>query len=154
MTTYNLGCGDLKKRDCVNVDMSSKCNPDVIADIREVPWTWAETADRIEANNIFEHVEPYTLIKVINECNRVLRVGGRLWIRVPFIKMAEKNIKAVFTDPTHVNYFTLGTFGYYTKHHVRHNTFGKDYGIIPWKCIRNEEWENNSIFLIVELEKI
>jgi len=151
---YNIGSGDLKKEGYTNVDLSTKCRPEIVADITKTPWNWANPgAERIEADNLFEHIEPHTLIEVINECHRILKPGGRLWLRVPFVKFTPENLTACFTDPTHVNYFTEGTFDYWNKDHARHRAFGKDYGIKPWKVIRNSEWEKKSIFLIVELEK-
>ena len=145
----NLGCGDTKKADYLNVDMSKACNPDFVWDIRNIPYPedW-EGAERIEMNNIAEHIEAETFIKVVNECNRILKPGGTLWIRVP--ELRSDNLIPCFTDPTHVNYFTEQTFGYYLKGHQRFNHFGKDYNIIPWSG-RNQE--RHGIFLEITLTK-
>jgi SAM-dependent methyltransferase len=127
---YNLGCGDEHLEGFVNVDYSVKCQPDIVADIRKLPWDWCEDADRIEMDNLLEHIEAELAIKVVNECHRVLKPGGQLWIRVPEVR--PDNLLPCFTDPTHVNYFTDQTFGYFEKGHVRHDRFGKDYGIVGW----------------------
>ncbi|MBT6051432.1 MAG: methyltransferase domain-containing protein [Candidatus Scalindua sp.] len=145
----NFGSGEKPLPGYINVDMSEKCNPDFVWDVRNTPFPeeWVG-ADRIEADNIFEHIEAETLIKVINECNRVLKPGGELWIRVP--ELREGNLMPCFTDPTHVNYFTEQTFGYYIKGHQRHERFGKDYNIIGWS---SREQIKNGIFLEITLKK-
>ncbi len=145
----NMGCGDTKKKDYINIDISDKCNPDVVWDIRNTPFPdeWLG-AERIEADNIFEHIEAETLIKVINECNRILKPGGELWIRVP--ELRENNLMPCFTDPTHVNYFTEQTFGYYIKGHQRYKKFGKDYNIVPWSSRKQRKVE---FYLEITLKK-
>lgn len=155
---YNLGAGDLIKEGYVSVDMSEKCNPDIVADITQTPWDWMEEADEIRLDNIAEHLYPHQLINVLNECHKKMKKGGKLWLRSPLVKLTEENLTAAFTDPTHVNYFTIGTFSYWLDEDYRPGVnrwqmFGKDYGIIPWSSGKIREWENNSIFLIVELIK-
>lgn len=150
----NFGAADQKMTGYKSVDLSPRYNPDYEYDITKFPYPkeW-EGCEEIRADNIFEHIEPYTLIKVINECRRVLKVGGKLWIRVPLLTMTEENLIAVFSDPTHLGQFTLQTFTYWDRKHFRQDWIAKDYGIEPWKLIRNEQWKDGPRFLIVELEK-
>lgn len=143
----NLGCGKQKKYDFINVDISAKCNPDVVMDITQFPYPW-ENVQEIELDNLAEHIEPNMFIKVINECHRVLVPGGTMWIRVPLLR--EDNLVAAFTDPTHINYFTEGTFDYWDVNHARYHTFGKDYGILPWS---RREQQINLPFLEICLTK-
>jgi len=150
----DLGAGDIRTEGYKSVDISDKCKPDYIWDITKLPYPkeW-EGAEGVRIDNVCEHIEPYTLIKVINEIHRIMKVGGILWSRLPLLKLTEKNFDGVFTDPTHVNQFTKDTFYYWDKNHRRCKIFGKDYGIIPWTLLRNEEWKDNDKFLIVELQK-
>ena len=145
----NIGCGKEKREGYLAVDKSAKCKPDFIWDITKTPYPkeW-EGCEEIRADNIFEHIEAYTLIKVINECHRVLESGGKLWMRVP--ELREGNLMPCFTDPTHINYFTEQTFEYYEEGHKRYKAFGKAYGIIPWK---SRTQRSEKIFLIIELIK-
>jgi len=154
----NIGSGDQKKEGYKSVDMSDKCNPDYVWDITQFPYPkeW-EGCKEVRSDNLFEHIEPKTLIRVINEIHKILMPGGKLWIRVPLLNANPLNIHRAFTDPTHCNYFTIETFDYWEDKPNqaglnRWKMFGKDYGIIPWKRIMNEEW--NKTFLIVELVKI
>ena len=149
MLKLNFGAGEQKMEDYKSVDISSKCNPDYVYDITRFPYPdeWIG-ADQVRCDNVLEHLDGDTMIKVINEIRRILKVGGQLWIRVPLLKMDEQHIDGAFTDPTHKNYFTIGSFDYWDKDHSRHKAFGKDYGIEPWKRIRNEDYPPK--FLIVE----
>ena len=147
----NLGCGSLKKNGYLNVDKSSEYHPDIIADITNTPWKWVKKnqAELIEADNLFEHIEAYTLIRVVKECHRVLIPGGKLWIRVPLL--VRDNLGPAFTDPTHVNYFTTETFDYYDYRTTRWKKYGRVYGIPKFERIKQERKER---FLIVELKAI
>lgn len=154
MLKLNFGCGRQHLPGYINIDISAECKPDTVWDITKSPYPidWMG-AERIEMDNLAEHIEAHTLIKVINEIHRILKPGGTLWMRTPHVRFTPEHLRAAFTDPTHINYFTLDTFQYWDKDHKRHKAFGRDYGILPWKVIRNEEWSENNIFLIVELQK-
>jgi len=134
----NLGCGKFKRRGFVNVDSSKEVKPDVLADVTITPWKWAKEseADLIFSDNLFEHIEPYTLIRVIRECHRVLKPGGLLQVIVPVITL--NSLDAVFSDPTHVNYFTIATFDYYDHRHIRWKNYGRSYGIPKFERVRQE----------------
>jgi len=150
----NLGCGKKKLKGYINVDMSAKCNPDYVWDVRNIPFPkWAEGADRIELDNLAEHIEPYKFIELINEFHRLLVVGGIVWIKVPHCVPKEPYWDSCFRDPTHINFFTASTFDYWDINSAmkRWQNFGRDYGIIPFKKVRERLQKP---FYIVELEKI
>ncbi len=154
----NLGSGKTNRKEgYINVDIDEKVNPDVVADVRITPWVWAKpnSCDRIEMNNLAEHLAPF--IKVIKECWYVLKNRGILWIKVPLLK-TEGSFENVlesfldcFSDPTHVHYFTTRTFDYFDSEHSRWQKFGKYYGIPKFKRIKQQIKDR---FLIVELEAI
>lgn len=165
----NLGCGLNKKEGYINVDIDEKVNPDIVADVRITPWVWVKlnSCDRIEMNNLAEHLAPF--IKVIRECWYALENKGILWIKVPFLKTILKTdgsleellesikefIKSVedcVSDPTHVGLkFVTRTFEYFDCEHSRWKNFGKSYGIPKFKRIKQQIKDR---FLIVELEVI
>ena len=153
-TKLDLGSGYVRRDDSwIYIDISPKCKPDYVWDITNIQypeeWAWEDKFDYIRIDNLAEHIEPYTWIKVVQELHRILKVGGILWIRVPSVKVPE----AAFTDPTHVNYFHPNTFDYYDIGHPRKRweNFGKLYGIPKFKRVRQEE---KTKFIIVELQKI
>ena len=73
---YNLGCGQNHKEGYVNVDKDEKVNPDIVEDVSITPWIWAKShsAERIEMNNLAEHLQPF--IEVVKECHWALKAGG------------------------------------------------------------------------------
>ena len=151
MYRINLGCGMFKRRGFVNVDSSSKVKPDIVADVTVIPWKWAKKnqADVIFSDNLFEHIEPYALIKVVQECHRVLKPDGLLQVVVPVI--ATGSLHSAFSDPTHVNYFTMETFDYYDHRHIRWKNYGRAYGIPKFERVRQERQDRR---LIVELKAV
>lgn len=166
----NMGSGDQKMEGYKSVDISDKCGADYVYDITKLPYPkeW-EGVEEIRMDNIIEHLHPSDVIAVINECHRIMKPGGKLWIRVPFVNVkrftGEESLAQVIkrmndiltqldgmmTDPTHRESFTQDTFQYWDKNHLRYKSFGKDYGIIPWSLSRSEEWEQGSKFLICEM---
>ena len=79
----NIGCGHNKFVGGVNVDAYDTCNPDITWDLNKTPWPWAKDNeyDIIYALHVFEHLDDWWA--VFKECARVLRVGGKLEVRVP-----------------------------------------------------------------------
>lgn len=62
----------------------------------------------IYASNIFEHLHPDKLVYVVNECWRVLRKGGELWVVVP------DHLRGTAYIPSHLIRFTEDTFNFFT----------------------------------------
>lgn len=150
----NLGCGDKKKKGYINVDISPKCDPDVVADVTETPWEFADDVERIEFDNLLEHLTRNDVINVLNECHRVLKDGGTVWIKSPAIQkdFNYQQLDAVFGDPTHRSFFTERTFDYWNKKDPmnRWHNFGKDYGIKGYSGMKKEK---NGLFIEVTLIK-
>jgi|Deesub1362A_J573_1020465.scaffolds.fasta_scaffold02187_6 SAM-dependent methyltransferase len=68
----------------ITVNISREYNPDIIADLEEsFPFKDA-SIDSIFAFNILEHL--FNFKNFIMECNRVLRVNGKIIIFVPFLQ--------------------------------------------------------------------
>jgi len=128
---YNLGCGFKKMEGYVNVDRAKICKPDILADVTEIPWTWAKSnqAGEIYMGDLAEHItrEQNVWIKVLQECHRVLEKGGLLRLRVP--EFREGNLLAAVTDLTHVNWFTVDTLDYLDCRHSRWKNFSRAYGV-------------------------
>ncbi len=147
-----MGCGKRKIKGFKNIDISPLVDPDIISDIRETPWPWADEseADLIWADNVFEHIYPEPLLKVYQECHRVLKPGGLLQIVVPL--NVPGNYLAVFSDPMHVNYnFTTETFDYFDRRHIRWKIYGRFYGNPKFDRIRQAIQDR---FLTVELKAV
>lgn len=148
---YNLGCGFTKKKGYINVDKSKEVNPDILADIEIMPWTWAESnnAELIEMDNLIEHIERKNFVGVMKECHRVLKKDGILWIRVP--EMRVDNLMAALSDPDHFNWYTVETTDYFDCHNKRWKNFGRAYGIPPFERV---EQHREGRFLIIRLSAV
>src|SRR5205823_4227539 len=70
-------------KNCMNIDIQSKQNVDVISDIHELPASLGDF-DAIVCNGVLQYCEsPH---KVAKEFYRVLRPGGYLFIDAPWIQ--------------------------------------------------------------------
>lgn len=152
----NIGAGnDIKDPGkWVNHD-KTKHRPEIDTawDLNELPWPWKNNYfERIEARSVFEHLD-IDLLAAIDECWRILKPGGRLYVKVP---NAEDTI-GCWGDPTHRRPYTLSftaVFDYKSK--KEGNNF---YTKRKWKIIekggagnKNKEGVWTSIF--AEMEKV
>lgn len=81
MKTLNIGCGEDRKKDCVNVDILPFEGVEVV-DLSIYPWPWEdESIDGIHASHIMEHF--FDQKKFIYECLRILKKGGFLRLKLP-----------------------------------------------------------------------
>ncbi len=86
----DIGCGNLLDRlgfmpgdEYIGVDVEESKYTTLIADIHKLPFKDG-TFDSCICNAVLEHVlEPR---RALQECNRVLRDGGVLWLSVPFLQ--------------------------------------------------------------------
>ena len=76
----HLGCGPTKLEGWVNIDFDPDLNPDVVADVRNLPYE-EDSVEEIYASHLLEHFgyeEP-----VLEEWHRVLKPGGNITVIVP-----------------------------------------------------------------------
>jgi predicted SAM-dependent methyltransferase len=81
----NLGCGDKKWEDYINVDICPETRgvkPDVVSDLRKLPFP-DEYADEIHAIHVIEHFYVWEVESVLSEWRRVLKTGGKLILELP-----------------------------------------------------------------------
>lgn len=145
MYKLNIGCGLIKKRGFVNIDIDKSCNPDIILDCtKKLPFKDNEI-DYILADNFWEHIGN-EFIDMVKEWWRISKNGAVWKITVPHI-----NTHAAFQDPTHKRYFCEESFDYFNREHIRWKQYGRRYGIPGFKVkslIRKKR------FLICELEAV
>jgi ubiquinone/menaquinone biosynthesis C-methylase UbiE len=85
MLKLNLGSDMVRHEGYLSVDISAKCQPDILADVTSLPFE-DNTVDEIYASHIIEHVSFDW--DVIAEWKRVLVVGGLLSVMAPdFLKL-------------------------------------------------------------------
>lgn len=137
----NIGCGRIRLNDHIGIDkvqyIDSKGNKmvDIIRDFESEGLPFCDNSCvEIVADSVLEHIG--NLEFLLNECHRVLKVGGKLIGIVP-----DASEIVAFQDPTHKRFFVLKTFEYFTgiaNHNSElpsHPRYAR-YDFLPW--IENE----------------
>jgi len=109
----NLGCGFDKREGYINLDGFSKCNPDILWDIENIQWPFADsTFDEILIKHVLEHVgQTFTMFRsIMQEIYRVSKPDAKIQIQVPNYKHV-----TFWADPTHVRAFDQLTFEMMSK---------------------------------------
>ena len=110
-TILNLGCGQKKLPNAVNLDVTPDTNPDVVHNLNVCPWPFSDNQfSEVRANDVIEHLGD--IVEVMGELHRVCRQGAKISITVPHFSSAN-----AFTDPTHRHYFGWYSFDYFTGEH-------------------------------------
>lgn len=128
----NLGCGADFRNGYVNHDRTKRPGVDVAHDLDVLPWPWKDSlAQEIRAWAVLEHLR-LTLAEAIQECWRILQVGGLLIFKVPVFGARNAAI-----DPTHV--WRVGycreTFDFFDPTRGEFGQRGALYGLSPWQII-------------------
>jgi hypothetical protein len=115
----DLACGQDKQEGYIGVDISPNCQADIIYDLEKIPWTFAEdnSVDNLYCAQYIEHIPQLLypngkdyLIAFMDECYRILKVGGKLTIIAPYYTSM-----GAIQDPTHRRFIGDGSFVYYNK---------------------------------------
>jgi SAM-dependent methyltransferase len=106
MKKLNLGSGAFVKKGYVNLDLTPEYGADVLHDLREFPYPFADNEfDVVEADHCLEHLpEPFAAVQ---EIHRITKNGGSVRIRVPHFSRG-------FSHPDHKAGFDI-TFPYYFR---------------------------------------
>ena len=103
----NLGCGRRYLEGWVNCDVAASVKTDKQFDLNRFPYPFpGQVADEILLDNVLEHLDD--VIKVVEECHRILKPGGHLKILVPYGKT-----DWALQDPTHKHFFTEKSMEYF-----------------------------------------
>ena len=98
----NLGCGENKRSDYINVDKFG--TPDIKHDLETFPWPWeTNSVSEILLNHVLEHlgqdIEIY--FSIFKEMYRICAHGAHIRIVVPHFRHHH-----FYDDPTHVRVVT------------------------------------------------
>lgn len=141
----NLGAGQDQFEGYVNVDMVEMPGIDVVHNLMEFPYPFEdESAIEIKAVDVVEHLANYTadnrpsVIAFVEECYRILKPGGTLYIQTPGWKA-----DFLWIDPTHVRGFDIQSFDFFDPD----TAFGKSTGFYSKAKfkVRAEELSNHNL---------
>lgn len=105
----NLGSGFRPLKGYVNVDYRKECRPDLLCDVSEgLPYK-DETVSEVVAVDFLEHIPIGKTVGVIEEIYRVLIPNGRFQSLTP-----STDGRGAFQDPTHVSFWNINSWLYYT----------------------------------------
>ena len=80
----DVGCGINKQYGCLGMDMVKHPHVDIVHDIQKFPWPIPDNiCSWILMSHIWEHIEPKYRFQVMDECWRIIRHDGQLWISAP-----------------------------------------------------------------------
>ena len=103
----NLGAGADIRHGFVNHDIAALTGIDVVHDLNQTPWPWAEnSADEIVAKDLIEHLDDF--MAAMEEIHRILVPGGIAKIKVPYWNSVSR-----YADPTHQRGFHEITFQFF-----------------------------------------
>jgi SAM-dependent methyltransferase len=107
--TLDVGCGRNKVPGAIGIDRNPATHADALCDLNRVPYPFADSSfDEIRVVHVVEHVDD--VIKLVEECHRLLRPGGWLFIVTPHYTDF-----ASFCDPTHRWHLNSFSFRYFTE---------------------------------------
>ena len=103
----DVGCGANKTKDAIGLDNNPRTAADVIHDLGDLPYPFADNEfDLVVSNHVVEHVPD--VMAFIGELHRVTRHGGRIKLITPHYTNPDWA-----NDPTHrnhINSYTFNTF--------------------------------------------
>lgn len=152
MDVLNLGAGKKRIDGAVNHDRElDDRRPwlDVVHDLNVLPWPWEdESFDRIVARSVFEHLD-VDLVASMNECWRLLRPGGTLYLKLP-----HWNSDIAYRDVTHRWRFSVRSFDQFDPGKRR----GQEYDFYTdrtWKIVKPARLNDakSSIHVTMEVRK-
>jgi len=104
----DIGCGKNCKADHIGVDMDETLKVDIVHNLENAPLPIPDLAiDEIYTSHFLEHLSGMSYMHVVNEFWRVLVVGGKVTIIVPYFRT-----KVAVQDPTHRMQFDVDSFKY------------------------------------------
>ncbi|MCX8053452.1 MAG: glycosyltransferase [Armatimonadetes bacterium] len=108
LSILELGCGKRREySDSITVDICAESNPDVLHDLNQYPYPFADNSfDVVICNHILEHLDD--VVRTLEEIHRILKPGGLLKVEAPYFTSVY-----AYADPTHKHFFTSRSFDYF-----------------------------------------
>jgi SAM-dependent methyltransferase len=143
-----LGCGNKPVAGAVNHDrIRHREEIDIAWDLNDLPWPWEdESFDRVHANAVLEHLR-LNLVESLNECWRILRPGGTLYVKLPHWKHDTS-----YMDPTHYWQYSVRALDVFDPA----TEFGRRYAFYTdrkWRLVKGPMLNKARSSIVATLEK-
>lgn len=139
----DVGCGTSKFKGATGIDVAELPGVDIVWDLNQFPWpVEEESQDVVIMQDILEHLDD--TIQVMEEVHRVLKEGGRLYLR--FVLWSHDY---AFSDPTHKKYFSDRIVSFFTSGRGRGY-----YSTARFKLIRKKLFYNPSVKRFLRSERV
>ena len=104
MKILDVGCGVNKTEGAVGLDNNPRTGADVIHDLGQIPYPFADNEfDLVVSNHVIEHIPD--VMAFVSELHRITKPGGRIRILTPHYTNGDWA-----SDPTHRNHFNSFSF--------------------------------------------
>lgn len=91
MKRLNIGCGEVKLPDTINIDVEESTHPDIVCDIRNSRLPFEDASfDEVYCIHNIEHIELQFWSHVITEVRRVLKNDGLFVLMYPEFSICAK----------------------------------------------------------------
>lgn len=138
----DVGCGSNKQNDFIGLDIRDLPNVDIVHDCESVPYPLPDkSCQTILASHLMEHLKPWLVVSIMNEWWRLLKVGGQLWLSMPYAGSF-----GFYQDPTHIKTWNEATPQYFCPDKFLYSI----YRPLPWKSIKVVYLENGNLEIILE----
>lgn len=108
MKILEIGCGKVKAKGAIGIDMHRTPATDAVCDLDAPHLPFADdTFEKVYAIDVLEHLKDVKAI--MEEIHRVLKPGGEALIRVPHFSSTH-----AYGDFTHRHFFNTESFNYFT----------------------------------------
>lgn len=81
----NIGCGFDVRQGYINVDLQGFHKPDIVASVLDLNMISPNWAEELIASDLLEHIGRSKTLSALCEWNRVLIIGGRMWLRTTYL---------------------------------------------------------------------
>jgi len=138
-----IGCGEQKEDGWIGLDKADY-GQKYIRDLKRGLPFCDNSVDYIKADSVLEHIESNDdFIFIMNECLRVLKKEGTMYIRCPHWRGQSR-----YKDPTHCRDFDEKTFTYLQKENRWRYGFDK-----RWKIKKIQNHNNETLEVWLETDK-
>lgn len=132
----DIACGSRKDEGWIGIDIQPLPGVDIVHDLNTHPWPIESgSVEAAKAWHIIEHIPPVAVtehgtrlpfIEFMNECWRVMTVGARMDIELPY-----GSSEGFKNDPTHCNPCNEATWEYFDPDFQRYQYYRPQ----PWKIV-------------------